>query len=279
MDDATVQNLRHQYGLDEAPVIQYFKWIAGFPSGDFGYSLDWKRPVGPLIVDRLALTFLLSFISLAITWVIAIPIGVYSATHQYSVGDNVLTFLGFLGLSLPPFLLGLGYLAAGIFVFDISVTGLFSSDMENAPWSVARVLDLANHLLWPALILSVGGMAQLIRIMRGSLLEVLDQQFITTARAKGLKESVVINKYGVRVAINPLISVMGMQLPNLINGATILGIVLTMPTAGPMFMRALQTQDMYLAGTFLLFLSALLMIGNLLSDIALAWADPRIRLE
>lgn len=279
MDEATVQNLRHQYGLDETPVVQYFKWIAGFPRGDFGYSLDWKRPVGPLIVDRLALTFLLSFISLAITWLIAIPIGVYSATHQYSVGDNVLTFLGFLGLSLPPFLLGLAYLAVGIFVLDISVTGLFSSEMENAPWSAAKVLDLANHLFWPALILSVGGMAQLIRIMRGSLLEVLDQQFITTARAKGLKENVVINKYGVRVAINPLISVMGMQLPNLINGATILGIVLTMPTAGPMFMRALQTQDMYLAGTFLLFLSALLMIGNLLSDIALAWADPRIRLE
>jgi peptide/nickel transport system permease protein len=235
--------------------------------------------VAELIGDRLALTILLSIISLAIMWLIAIPIGIYSATHQYSWGDNVLTFFSFLGLSLPDFLLGLVYLAIGIFIFGISVTGLYSQEMESAPWSIAKFLDLVNHLIWPALILGIAGIAQLVRIMRGSLLEVLGQQYVTTARAKGLKEKVVINKYAVRVAINPLISVMGMQLPNLINGATILGIVLTMPTAGPMFMRALQTQDMYLAGTFLLFLSALLMIGNLLSDIALAWADPRIRLE
>ncbi len=279
MDAATVENLQRQYGLDKPLVTRYFTWIAGFVQGDFGYSLDWKRPVSELIADRLYLTLLLSFLSLGIMWLIAVPIGIYSATHQYSWGDNILTFLGFLGLSVPDFLLGLVYLFVGIFVFSVSVTGLYSSGMEEAPWSVAKVLDLANHLLWPALILGAGGMAQLIRIMRGSLLETLGQQFVTTARAKGLKEKVVINKYAVRVAINPLISVMGMQIPQLISGATVLGIVLSLPTTGPLFMRALLSQDMYLAGSFLLFLALMLMVGNLLADIALAWVDPRIRLE
>jgi peptide/nickel transport system permease protein len=279
MDEMTVNNLRRQYGLDQPIYVRYVKWISGFPRGDFGYSLDWRRPVSELIVGRLGLTLLLSLISLAIMWIIAVPIGIYSATHQYSLGDNILSFLGFLGLSVPDFLLGLVYLAVGIFGFGVSVTGLYSGNMESAPWSLAKVLDLANHLFWPALILGAAGMAQLIRIMRSSLLEILGQQYITTARAKGLKEQVVINKYAVRVAINPLISVMGMQLPQLISGATILGIVLTLPTNGPFFYRALQSQDMYLAGTFLLFLSLMLMLGNLLADIALAWADPRIRLE
>jgi len=279
MDEMTVNNLRRQYGLDQPIYLRYVKWISGFPRGDFGYSLDWRRPVSELIVGRLGLTLLLSLISLAIMWIIAVPIGIYSATHQYSLGDNILSFLGFLGLSVPDFLLGLVYLAVGIFGFGVSVTGLYSGNMESAPWSLAKVLDLANHLFWPALILGAGGMAQLIRIMRSSLLEILGQQYITTARAKGLKEQVVINKYAVRVAINPLISVMGMQLPQLISGATILGIVLTLPTNGPFFYRALQSQDMYLAGTFLLFLSLMLMLGNLLADVALAWADPRIRLE
>lgn len=279
MDAATVENLQRQYGLDKPLLVRYATWIAGFPRGDFGYSLDWKRPVGELIADRLGWTILLSLMSLAIMWVVAVPIGIYSATHQYSLGDNLLTLLGFFGLSVPDFLLGLVYLAIGIFVFGISVTGLYSSDMEKAPWSLAKMLDLANHLIWPAIILGAAGMAQLIRIMRGSLLEILGQQYITTARAKGLKENVVINKYAVRVAINPLISVMGMQLPNLVNGATVLGIVLTLPTTGPLLVRALLSQDMYLAGSFLLFLSLILMMGNLLADVALAWVDPRIRLE
>lgn len=279
IDEATMNILRQQYGLDQPLVVQYLKWVGGFFRGDLGYSLEWRRPVAELILGRLALTMALSLISLVIMWVVAVPIGIYSATHQYSLGDNVLTLLGFLGLSLPDFLLGLVYLAVGIFGFGVSVMGLYSQGMAEAPWSVDKALDLANHLLWPALILGVGGIAQLIRIMRGSLLDVLGQQYITTARAKGLKERVVINKYAVRVAINPLISVMGMQLPQLISGATVLGIVLSLPTTGPMFTRALQSQDMYLAGSFLLFLSLMLMMGNLLADIALAWIDPRIRLE
>jgi peptide/nickel transport system permease protein len=279
MDAATVQNLRHQYGLDRPPYVRYATWVAGFVRGDFGYSLDWHAPVADLIMGRLALTILLSLISLGIMWVVALPIGIYSATHQYSAGDNIFTLVGFFGVSVPDFLLGLVYIAIGLFVFNTAVTGLYSQSMESAPWTWGKVLDLASHLLWPAVILGAGGMAQLIRIMRGSLLEILNAQYITTARAKGLKENVVINKYAVRVAINPLISVMGMQLPQLISGATVLGIVLSLPTTGPLFYRALLSQDMYLAGSFLIFLSIMLMVGNLLADIALAWVDPRIRLE
>jgi peptide/nickel transport system permease protein len=276
-DKAAMDNLRHQYGLDQPKYVRYVKWIAGFPRGDFGYSFEWKRPVRELIADRLGLTLLLSALSLVLMWLVALPVGIYSATHKYSSVDNLLTAGAFLGLSVPDFLLGLIYVAVGIFVFRASVTGLFSPKIAEAPWSAVKVVDLANHLFWPALILSLGGMTQLIRILRGSMLEVTGQQFIKTARAKGLSERVVIHKHAVRVAINPLVSVMGMQLPQLISGATILGIVLSLPTTGPMFIRALTSQDMYLAGTFLLFLALMLMLGNLLSDIALAWVDPRIR--
>lgn len=279
LDAATIQNLRHQYGLDRPTPQRYITWITGFVRGDFGYSLDWKTPVANLIGGRLVLTMLLSLLSLGIMWIVALPIGIYSATHQYSPGDNIFTLLGFFGVSVPDFLLALFYMGIGIFVFNVSVTGLNSQALEDAPWSASKLVDTAMHLLWPAIILGAGGMAQLIRIMRGSLLEILGQQYITTARAKGLKENVVINKYAVRVAINPLISVMGMQLPQLISGATVLGIVLSLPTTGPLFYRALLNEDMYLAGTFLIFLSLMLMVGNLLADIALAWVDPRIRLE
>jgi len=278
-DKAAMDNLRHQYGLDQPKYVRYVKWIAGFPRGDFGYSFEWKRPVRELIADRLGLTLLLSALSLVLMWLVALPVGIYSATHKYSGMDNLLTAGAFLGLSVPDFLLGLIYVAVGIFGFRASVTGLFSPKIAEAPWSAVKVADLANHLFWPALILSLGGMTQLIRILRGSMLEVTGQQFIKTARAKGLSERVVIHRHAVRVAINPLVSVMGMQLPQLISGATILGIVLSLPTTGPMFIRALTSQDMYLAGTFLLFLALMLMLGNLLSDIALAWVDPRIRYQ
>lgn len=279
IDAVTIENLRHQYGIDRPLPERYLTWISGFVRGDFGYSLDWKTPVANLIVGRLVLTILLSLLSLGIMWLVALPIGIYSATHQYSLGDNIFTFFGFLGVSVPDFLLGLVYMAVGIFVFNTSVTGLYSAAMEDAPWSTAKVVDLVSHVFWPAVILGAGGMAQLIRIMRGSLLEILNAQYITTARAKGLREKVVINKYAVRVAINPLISVMGMQLPQLISGATVLGIVLSLPTTGPLFYRALLNEDMYLAGTFLIFLALMLMVGNLLADVALAAVDPRIRLE
>lgn len=279
IDDKAIEALRRQYDLDQPYYVQYWTWISGFPRGDFGYSAEWKAPVVELIASRLAFTLILSGLALLFMWAVAIPIGVYSATHQYSWGDIGLTFLGFLGLSIPDFMLALVYLFVGAFVFNAPVGGLFSSELENAPWTLEKYIDLGNHILWPTIILGAAGTAQLIRIMRSNLLEILGQQYITTARAKGLDERIVVNKYAVRVAINPLVSVMGMQLPNLISGATILGIVLSLPTTGPMFLKALQNQDVYLAGTFLLMLALLLMLGNLLADIALAWVDPRIRYE
>ena len=278
-DQASMDALRHQYGLDQPLYVQYARWIGGIVRGDFGYSFEWQRPVGPLIGAQLVYTVILSLMSMVFMWVVALPIGIYSATHQYSVPDHLLTFIGFLGLSVPDFMLGLVYLFITAFYFHQPVGGLFSPGLESAPWSIAKAVDLFNHLIWPTIILGIGGTAQLIRIMRGNLLDILGQQFITTARAKGLREDKVINKYAVRVAINPLISVMGMQIPSLISGATILGIVLSIPTVGPLLLRALVDVDMYLAGSILLFAVALLMVGNLLADICLAWVDPRIRYQ
>src|SRR5260370_28525442 len=279
IDASAMESLRRQYGLDQPVYVQYASWVAGFPHGDFGYSVEWKKPVGDLIASRLGFTLVLSGLALVVMWSVAIPIGIYSATHQYSWGDVGLTTMGFLGLSVPDFMLGLVYLFIGVFVFHAPVGGLLSPDLEDQPWSGAKLLDLTNHLLWPPLILPAPGTAQLIRIMRGNLLDILGQQFVTTARAKGLPERTVVNKYAVRVAINPLISVMGLQLPNLISGATILGIVLSLPTTGPLFLHALINKDIYLAGAFLLMLSGMLMLGNLLADLTLAGVDPRIRYD
>ncbi len=278
-DQASMQALRHQYGLDQPLYAQYAHWMVGLLHGDLGYSFEWQRPVGPLIQAQLVYTIILSLMSMVFMWVVALPIGIYSATHQYSLLDHLLTFIGFVGLSVPDFMLGLIYLFITAFYFHQPVGGLFSPGMENAPWSIAKGLDLFNHMIWPTVILGVGGTAQLIRIMRGNLLDILGQQFITTARAKGLREAVVINKYAVRVAINPLISVMGMQIPSLISGATILGIVLSIPTIGPLLLRSLIDVDMYLAGSILLFAVALLMVGNLVADVCLAWVDPMIRYQ
>jgi peptide/nickel transport system permease protein len=278
-DEETLAALRHRYGLDQSLVRQYVSWIGGVVRGDLGYSFEWNRPVSELIVDRLLFTVVLAFSAIVFMWVVAIPIGVISATRQYSLVDHVLTFIGFIGLAIPDFLLALIYLFVSAMVFDMSVGGLFSAEYEDAAWSLAKVWDLIVHLFWPTVILAAGGTAQLIRIMRSSLLDTMRQPFVTTARAKGLSERVAIWKYAVRVAINPLVSVMGMQIPSLISGATIVGAVLSIPTIGPMFLRSLINLDMYLAGAFLLFSVVLLMIGNLLADIALAFLDPRIRYQ
>jgi peptide/nickel transport system permease protein len=278
-DEQTLAALRHQYGLDQPLHLQYLHWVGGMIQGDLGYSFEWNRPVSELILGRLLFTVVLAFSAIVFMWLVAIPIGVYSATHQYSPLDHVLTFVGFVGLAVPDFLLALIYLFVSALVFDMSVGGLFSPQYEDAPWSLAKAWDLFVHLFWPTLILAAGGTAQLIRIMRSSMLDVLRQPFVTTARAKGLSERVAVWKYAARVAINPLVSVMGMQIPALISGATIVGAVLSIPTIGPMFLRSLINLDMYLAGAILLFAVVLLMLGNLLADIALAWLDPRIRLE
>ena len=275
-DKETVIKMQERYGLNKPLHVQYLRWVSGFVRGDFGYSLEWNSPVLPLVLRRMGYTVLVGGLSLLFMMVVAIPIGIYSATHQYSISDHLLSLIGFLGLSLPGFLLGLLWMFLGIVVLRIPVGGAISLEMADAPWNLAKFLDYFNHLWPPAVVLGLASTAQLQRIMRGNLLDVMGQQYITTARAKGLKERKVVNKYAVRVAINPLISVMAMEIPKVISESTIVGIVMSVPTAGPLFLRALLSQDMYLAGTFLLFMSLLLILSNLLADIALAWADPRI---
>jgi peptide/nickel transport system permease protein len=275
-DKETVKKMQERYGLDKPVYVQYWRWVSGFPRGDFGYSLEWNSPVLPIVLGRMGYTIQVGGLSLLFMVGVAVPIGIYSATHQYSFGDHALSLVGFLGLSLPGFLLALLWMFLGVIILRIPVGGEISQQMADQPWSLAKVLDYLNHLWPPAIILGLASTAQLQRIMRGNLLDVMGQQFITTARAKGLTERKVVNKYAVRVAINPLISVMAMEIPKVISESTIVGIVMSVPTTGPLLLRALLTQDMYLAGTFLLFMTLLLMASNLLADIALAWVDPRI---
>lgn len=279
MDASAVEAMRIRYGLDQPMVVQYWRWVSGFPRGDFGYSLEWSAPVWDIIARRLGWTLLLSGLALVFMWLVSIPIGIYSARHQYSLGDNVFSFLGFLGLSVPDFMLSLMWLVFATMTLGISASGLYSPQMVDAPWSFAKFLNLLNHLWPPVVIMGVVGTAELIRIMRGNLLDILNQQYVTTARSKGLMEKVVVRKYAVRMAINPMISVLGMQIPKMISSSIIVGFVLSIPTVGPIFLRSLITQDMYLAGTILLLMTVMLLIGNFLADIALAWVDPRIRFE
>jgi peptide/nickel transport system permease protein len=271
-----IKQLQEIYGLDKPLHMQYLRWVAGWPRLDFGYSLGWNAPVWDVVASKLAFTTWIGVLSLIFMVVISLPIGIYSATHQYSVGDHVLSAVGFLGLCLPGFLVALTWMFLGIIVFRIDVGGLFSREMQGAPWSTAKIADYITHLAPAVIVLGLSSTAQLQRIMRSSLLDVLGQQHITTARAKGLKERVVISKYAVRVAINPLISVMALEIPKIINQSALVGIVMMLPTLGPIFLRALQTQDMYLSGTILLISTAMLMVSNLLADVVLAWVDPRI---
>ena len=279
MDASAVEAMRIRYGLDQSMPVQYWRWVSGFPRGDFGYSLEWSAPVWDIIAGRLGWTLLLSGLALVFMWLVSIPIGIYSARNQYSLGDNVFSFLGFLGLSVPDFMLSLMWLVFATMTLGISASGLYSPQMVDAPWSFAKFLNLLNHLWPPVVIMGVVGTAELIRIMRGNLLDILNQQYVTTARSKGLVEKVVVRKYAVRMAINPMISVLGMQIPKMISSSIIVGFVLSIPTVGPIFLRSLITQDMYLAGTILLLMTVMLLIGNFLADIALAWVDPRIRFE
>ena len=271
--------LKMQYGLDQPIYMQYFKWMAGISRGDFGMSLEWQRPVSELIWDRLLLTFVLSLSTILFSWSLAIPIGIYSATNQYSLLDYLFTFIGFIGLGTPGFMLALILMWIAYSYLGISVGGLFSRDFVDAPWSMAKVVDLLKHIWIPLIILGMRGTAGLIRTMRANMLDELRRPYVVTARAKGLKERDVIFKYPVRVAMNPFVSTVGWTLPRLISGSTIVSVVLSLPTTGPLLLRALRNQDMYLAGSFLLILSTLTVIGTLLSDLMLAWLDPRIRYE
>jgi len=268
--------LRKQYGLDEPLLVQYGKWLAGFPKGDFGYSFEWSTSVWNLIDDRIGYTLLLGFCSLLVMFVLAIPIGIYSATHQYSIGDTLLSALAFLGLSIPGFLLALIWLYFGGVILGLDIMGDQSKQFINQPWSVAKAWDYFLHLWPPAIILGLASTAQLMRIMRNGMLESMSEQYITTARAKGLKERTVINRYAVRAAINPVISVMAMEVPKIISSSILIGVVMSVPTTGPTFLSALRSQDMYVAGTLLMVMSVMLLVANLIADLILGWLDPRI---
>jgi peptide/nickel transport system permease protein len=275
-DKETIKKLQEIYGLDQPAIVQYFRWVSGFPRLDFGYSLEWNAPVWSVISGKMWYTIYLGILSVAFMAVVAIPIGVYSATHQYSFGDNILSAIGFLGLSIPGFLLALVWMFVGITVLRIPVGGELSEEFVNAPWSLTKIGDYLIHLVPAVVILGLSSTAQIQRIMRSSLLDVLGQQHITTARAKGLKERKVIDKYAVRVAINPVITVLALEMSKIINTSILVGIVMMIPTLGPVFLRALLSQDMYLAGTILLISTVLLMASNLIADIVLAYVDPRI---
>lgn len=271
--------LRQRYGLDKSMPQRYLSWITGFVQGNFGDSFRYEVEVNQLIWDRIGFTLLISIGSLFFTYIIAVPVGIYSATHQYKFSDNLLTLLSFVGMSIPAFLLALTLMVFAFELFGLPLFGLFSSYYEGAPWTIGKLGDLIQHLWIPVIVLGLNGTAGLMRIMRGNLLDVLGQPFIQTARAKGLKEWVVVVKHAVRLAINPLVSILGMSLPTILSGAAIVSIVLGLPTVGPLLLRSLLDEDIYLAGTLIMLLSSLLVIGNLLSDIALAWVDPRIRYE
>jgi peptide/nickel transport system permease protein len=273
------ENLRIQYGLDQPIYVQYYKWIAMLVQGNFGMSMEWRRPVAEVIGDRLWLTMIVSFAALLLTWVLALPIGIYSAVRQYSLADYTFTFLGFIGLAVPNFLLALVILYFGFVFFDANIGGLFSVEYQDAPWSMAKIWDMAKHLPIPALILGLAGTAQQIRIMRANLLDELRKPYVVTARAKGLSEAKVIARYPVRVALNPFASTIGYLFPYIVSGSIIVSLVLSLPTVGPLLLKALIAQDMFLAGTIVLMLGIMTVIGTLISDIILVWIDPRIRLE
>lgn len=270
--------MREQMGLNDPLLVQYWRWISAIVlRGDFGYSLEWNAPVSTLIWNRLSLTLILSSVSLVITWLIAIPVGVYSATRQYSVLDYVFTVFGFLGKGTPDFLLALVLMWLSFVYLQIDVGGLFSPQYENAPWTTDKVINLLQHLWIPLVVLATGGAAGLIRVMRANMLDELGKPYVETAYAQGLSEGKVVWNYPVRVALNPFISTVGWALPALFSGDIIVAVVLNLPTTGPLLLQALKMQDMYLAGSFILILSVFTVIGTLISDILLAWFDPRIR--
>jgi peptide/nickel transport system permease protein len=280
IDNAMMDALRHRYGLDQSFFAQYLNWVWRIVRhGDFGQSFGWNAPVSKLIWSRMGFTLLLSISTLLLVWAVALPAGIYSAVRKYSAGDYVITFLGFIGLAIPSFLLALVLMYLSFAWFGQSVGGLFSPHYVNAPWTRGRVEDLLNHLWLPMIVLGAASTTSLIRIMRANLLDELHKPYVTTARAKGLSEWRLILKYPVRIALNPLVSTIGWTLPELISGSAIVSIVLSLPTAGPMLLDALNTDDMYLAGTFILLTSGLTVLGTLISDLLLAAIDPRIRYE
>lgn len=275
---AEAQIMREQLGLNQPIYIQYLKWMGLVLHGNFGMAMEWGRPVLDVIGDRLALTIVISLAAIVFTWALALPIGIYSAVKRYSLLDYLFTFVGFIGLAIPGFMLALTVMYIGFAYFGSNVGGLFSPEFSEAPWSMDKVWDLIRHLPIPAVVLGVGGTAQMIRIMRSNLLDELRKPYVMTARARGLSETRVIMKYPVRVALNPFISTIGYLLPYIVSGSIIVSLVLSLPTVGPLLLKALIAQDMFLAGTIVLMLGVLTVIGTFISDLLLLWVDPRIRL-
>ena len=278
VSEAEALALRDQYGLNQPIFIQYIKWMGLILRGNFGMAMEWSRPVLDVIGDRLTLTVVISVAAIIFTWALALPIGIYSAVKRYSIGDYIFTFLGFIGLAVPGFMLALIVMYVGFKYFGANIGGLFSVEFADAPWSWAKFVDMLKHLPVVAIVLGVSGTAQLIRIMRSNLLDELRKPYVMTARARGLSEMRVIVKYPVRVALNPFVSTIGYLFPYIVSGSIIVSLVLSLPTVGPLLLKALIAQDMFLAGTIILLLGVMTVIGTFISDLMLMWVDPRIRL-
>lgn len=279
--DSTAQQqiefLRAEYGLDKPLYVQYWNWATGLLQGDLGHSFEFNKPVADVLGDRLLLTFILNFATIIFIWVVSFPIAVYSATHQYSVGDYGLTFIGFIGLATPNFLLALVLLYLANVWFGTSIGGLMDPQYLDQPWSVDKALSVLAHLWVPVVVIGTSGTAAMIRRLRANLLDELRKHYVTTARAKGMGEARLLVKYPLRMALNPFVADIGNLLPQVVSGAAIVSVVMSLPTAGPLLVKALQSQDMFLAGSFLMFLAMLTVIGVFISDILLALLDPRIR--
>ena len=278
VDQSKIEALRAQYGLDRPMYEQYFHWATGLLQGDYGYSFEYQLPVADVVGDRVFLTFVLNFATIIFIWVMAFPIGIYSATHQYSLGDYGLTFIGFIGLATPNFLLALILLYLANIWFGTSIGGLMDPKYLDQPWSGEKVMSVLEHLWVPVVVIGTSGTAAMIRRLRANLLDELQKQYVITARAKGLHPFRALMKYPLRMSLNPFIADIGNMLPQVISGSAVVAMVLSLPTTGPMLIGALQSQDMYLAGSFLMFLAMLTVIGMFISDLLLAVLDPRIRL-
>lgn len=280
LQQGEAERLTKMYGFDQPSYVRYLRWMNGILTrGDFGWSFQWSKPVNDILRDRLPLTIAVSLFALFVSWIIAIPIGIYSATHPYSIVDYIATFLGFIGLATPGFLLAYVLIWVAFRYLNFSALGLYSSAFLDAPWSFAKFLDMLKHLILPTILIGLPGAGSTIRVMRANLLDELKKQYVVTARAKGLSEMRILFKYPVRLAFNPLFSTIGWLLPALFSGEALISIVLSLPSIGPILLRATLAQDMYLTGSIVFILSTLTVIGSLLSDIYLAWSDPRIRYE
>jgi peptide/nickel transport system permease protein len=274
-----VEALRQQFGLDKPLYVQYIRWMGQIFRGNFGMAMEYGRPVLEVIGDRLWLTVAVSVAAVIFTWVVALPIGIYSAVRQYSFGDYFFTFIGFVGVAIPSFLLALIIMYLGFKYFNADVGGLFSPEYQLEPWSIDKFIDMLKHLPLPAIVVGLAGTAQLVRIMRANLLDEVRKPYVVTARAKGLSETRVIMKYPVRAALNPFASTIGYLFPFIVSGSIIVSLVLSLPTVGPLLLKALLAQDMFLAGTIMLMLGVLTVIGTFISDLLLMWIEPRIRHE